>query len=360
MADEVRLWRIEKGDGLREMAQSHLDLEVRIEQWLRNDISILSPDLLVIGQQVQTASGGLIDLLCINQAGDLIVVELKRDKTPREVTAQVLDYGSWVVDLSHERVMAIAEDYLHGRFEEAFKTRFSNSDLPETLNDNHALMVVASQIDPSSERIIKYLSRVYGVNINAATFQYFRDADGSELLARVFLIEPAEVDTNVQKGGSLSRRPNLTYEQLEDVAEANGVGDLYRYVVAALERHLQKRTTRSSIGFGGLFPDGSRKVVVSLIPQESNADDGLRFQIYLQRFQTLLCLSESEALGLLPANRVPWAFSGSTDPDWGGFQGFIKSNDEIDRLGQSVLTRPVVDGSPLNESSQEVRCEPGW
>ncbi len=330
MADEARLWRIEAGDALREMTQSHLDLEARLEQWLKNDISILSSDLLVIGQQVSTDFGCFIDLLCMNQTGDLIVVELKRDKTPREITAQALDYGSWVVDLSNERVTAIAEDYLHGRLEEAFKARFG-CELPETLNDSHGLVVVGSQIDASSERIIKYLSRVYGVNINAATFQYFKDVDGSELLARVFLIEPTEVDSNIQKGGSSKRRPNLTYEQLEELAQQNGVEDLYRYAVAALEHCLQKGTTLSSIAFSASFNE-SRKVVMSLIPRESSSDEGLRFQVYLLRFRTLLGLTEEETQAILPVNRQPWAYYGAADADWQGFQGFIKSTDEIDRV----------------------------
>jgi hypothetical protein len=331
MADQARLWRIDPGDSLRELAQSHLDLEARLEQWLKKDISVLSPDLLVIGQQVQTDSGGFIDLLCINQAGDLIVVELKRDKTPREITAQALDYGSWVVDLSHERVMAIAEDFLQGRFEEAFRCRFNNSDLPETLNESHGLVVAGSQIDASSERIIRYLSRVYGVNINAATFQYFKDADGSELLARVFLIEPTEVDTNVQKGGSSKRRPNLTFEQLSALAEENGVRELYDYAVRALESHLQKHTTMRSIVFTARL-SGGRKAVVSLIPQESSSEDGLRFQIYFLRFQNTLGLSEAEARGLLPTSLEDWAFESSTDPEWAGFRGFLKSTEEIDKL----------------------------
>src|SRR5205807_9290139 len=36
-------------------------------------------------------------------------------------------------------------------------TKFG-TDLPETLNGDHRLLVVGSQIDPSSERIIRYLS----------------------------------------------------------------------------------------------------------------------------------------------------------------------------------------------------------
>lgn len=51
---------------------------------------------MVVGRQVTTAFGKLIDLLAVDAEGNLTVVELKRDRTPREVVAQVLDYASWV------------------------------------------------------------------------------------------------------------------------------------------------------------------------------------------------------------------------------------------------------------------------
>jgi len=92
-AEEIRVWQIEQQDTLTEVKRSKLNREARIEQWLSNDIALLSPDLLVIGQQVPTAWGGFIDLLCLDANGKLVIVELKRDRTPREVTAQALDYS---------------------------------------------------------------------------------------------------------------------------------------------------------------------------------------------------------------------------------------------------------------------------
>ncbi len=53
-----------------------------------------------------------IDLLCLDHAGDIVVVELKRNKTTREITAQILHYGAWVKGLSNERITSIAETYL--------------------------------------------------------------------------------------------------------------------------------------------------------------------------------------------------------------------------------------------------------
>ena len=99
MSDGVRVWAVDESDSLKELELSKLDYEERIENWISNNVSVLVPEesgLLIIGRQVATVFGGWIDLLCINADGDLVIVELKRGKTPREVTAQALDYATWV------------------------------------------------------------------------------------------------------------------------------------------------------------------------------------------------------------------------------------------------------------------------
>ncbi len=342
MAKEIHLWRVGPEGTLNEVQRDSLDLEERLQNWLAQDIAVLDAGLLVIGREVETDFGGFIDLLCMDSVGDLVVVELKRDKTPREITAQALDYGSWIADLSNERVTAIAETYLsEPGFEQSFSDRF-HTDVPETLNGEHRLLIVGSQIDASSERIITYLSDRHGVGINAATFQYFKGPDGTEFIGRVFLIDPSEVELSSRTKGASKRRPNLTYDELVRQAEESDVQQLYEYAVAAFERDLQKHTTRSSIGFTGNL-DSSRKIVIGLLPGNSSVDEGLRYQLYKNRFGALTGLAEEEVEALMPSSHDAWTYYGNAGPDWEGFQGFIKSQEEIDRLGNALSTtgRPV-------------------
>jgi hypothetical protein len=131
----------------------------------------------------QLAAVPFIDLLCIDSSGSLVIVELKRDRTPREVTAQALNYASWVKDLDAEEIDAIATRHLKGStLRTAFQTKFS-TELPEVINEHHAMRIVASEIDDSTERIIRYLAETYGVDINAVRFQFFRNSRSLQKLS---------------------------------------------------------------------------------------------------------------------------------------------------------------------------------
>ena len=93
------------------------------------------------------------------------------------------------------------------------------------------------------------------MNINAATFNYFR-VGSTELLARIFLIEPSEVELKTRTLGSSKRKPKLTYEQLSEQAVEAGVSNLYEHAVWVFDELLQKYTTTSGIGFSAALNGG--------------------------------------------------------------------------------------------------------
>lgn len=82
MPEEIRLWEVRDQESLAEVSKARLDAEKRIELWIEKDIKVLRPDVMVIGRQVATAYGKFIDILCMDGSGNLVIVELKRDKTP--------------------------------------------------------------------------------------------------------------------------------------------------------------------------------------------------------------------------------------------------------------------------------------
>jgi hypothetical protein len=333
MADEVRVWEVGSGDELTEICRSKLNLEERIEKWIVQDISVLDPNLLVIGEQVETAFGKFIDLLCMDSIGNLVIVELKRDKTPREVTAQALDYASWVKDLEADDIQEIAAKYFEGKatdLESAFVAKFK-TEFPEVVNEHHAMRVVAAGIDDSTERIIRYLSETYSVDINAVRFQFFEAADGRKLLARTLTVALEEAEANIKKRPG-KRPPPPTPEEMENAASDAGVVNLYRQFKQAVASYFKTGNTKTTCTFQAKFPDGSLKMVFSLVPGESNADKGLRYQLYSKRLAQILGVDENAIKAQLPPTSEHWQYGPSAPLDMQGCAGYIKTGNDIQKI----------------------------
>lgn len=185
----VSMWRIEEGKALP-VERSALANEPLLEEILEGDISLLGlpNELLVIGRQVVTEYSGQVDLLCVDPEGTLYVVEINKERTPREVVAQAMDYGYWVRELGYDDVREIYGRYRPGGdFDEAFRQTFQDEP-PETINEDHQLVIVASALDAASERIVTYAQSL-GVPMNVVFFHTFQQ-DGAQFLTRTWLIDP--------------------------------------------------------------------------------------------------------------------------------------------------------------------------
>jgi hypothetical protein len=188
--NKTKIWKV-KDDSLSEMQSSKLDFEERIHKWIKKDLSIILPNAVLIGSKVKTDHGKELDLLAIDDNGDLIIIELKRGLTPREVTAQALDYASWVATLSINDLDDILKKNGDTRpVLEVVSDAFDNSEDID-INENQKIYIVASSIDSITERICRYLAE-NGLQINVTTFNYYKD-ESNEFIARSVLV--SEMDS---------------------------------------------------------------------------------------------------------------------------------------------------------------------
>ena len=207
MAVEMGLWRAEGGQ-LSRIVPVSIGLESQLEGYIESDPSVLGEPLLVIGRQVPTAHGGFVDLLALDETGSLHVIELKRDKTPRDVAAQTLDYGSWAATLGRSEIDNIFATYRPGlALEEAFADRFGDT-LPEEVNTAQEFTIVAASIDAATERIVRFLNEDFDVPINVVFFRHFQD-NGSSYLARSWLVDQSE---QAKSSVAATSRKNKTRE----------------------------------------------------------------------------------------------------------------------------------------------------
>lgn len=176
--------------------------EKELEDLLCEHIELLNPEWLVIGRQIATGSGPL-DILCMEYGGGLVVIELKRDKTPRQVTAQVIDYAAYVDEMPLDKLSKIYLEQTGGKenLTEAYRKKYGVELDEETISDSVKMVIVAAEMDSSTERIIIYLHEKYGVAINILFFQVFQDGE-KRYISRAWMQEEQEsLHTREQQRG---------------------------------------------------------------------------------------------------------------------------------------------------------------
>lgn len=172
----MSLWRLNDDGSASVVEEQTLETERQIEAAVESAPELLGMDVIIIGRQTMTPSGPL-DILAIDADGRLVVVENKRDRTPREVLAQTIDYAAWVSTLTFDEVESLFAKYRAGvsgepadladEFEEHFGEQL------DAIADVPRMVIVAAHLDDTTERMIDFLTDSFSVPINAVLFQPF-------------------------------------------------------------------------------------------------------------------------------------------------------------------------------------------
>jgi len=158
------------------LSPASLASERLLESMIVADCGILSDQWMLIGQQERTPYGGRVDLLALAPDSSVVLIELKREQTPREVVAQAIDYAAWLEELVPLDFAGIYERFHPNRsLGDDFRERFGQP-LDEQGLGSHQIVIVASSLDDSTERIIRYLGD-RDVAVNVIFFQVFSYGD---------------------------------------------------------------------------------------------------------------------------------------------------------------------------------------
>jgi len=92
----------------RILERQHLQMAIKLQ------IDVIAPNCLVISEEFSEWSGSQrrIDLLAINNEGNLVVIELKRTETGEHMELQALRYAAMVSTLTFSRATEIYQKYL--------------------------------------------------------------------------------------------------------------------------------------------------------------------------------------------------------------------------------------------------------
>ena len=221
------IFRLEE-DKLVIAKETNIELESHLEDWLENSPSVVIQDeLLWIGRQTSAADEERTifpDLFGVDSEGNLVIVELKKYQTPREVVAQLLEYAAWASELSDAQIHEIAKDYFKTReefqektFDDAFREAFDMPDDDEIplLNQKLRLFIVAEEIPGQIIRVCQFLRTSYKMDIGCIAVSKFQTESGDEIVSTEIKVGDEEIVTSKKRHQRISQTSRWSGDKLE-------------------------------------------------------------------------------------------------------------------------------------------------
>lgn len=215
--------------------QQESDLEVLLEN--NPEYFFEDSKVLIIGRQVTTNLNSFIDLLGIDNVGNTVVIELKRDKTPRDTIAQLLEYASFVENLDYSQLNEIYQDYSGEESSlEDYHHQYFNNQVDEKISFNKStkLVIVAQTISKEIRQTALFL-RKKGLDIYCMEFKYFQTKAGEKIITSDFVVGEQEfIRQKVQSASlpkvdetkflkSLDENGRKVFLQIFEFAKQNGL-----------------------------------------------------------------------------------------------------------------------------------------
>lgn len=190
------------------------DLNLRedhIEEFLRKNISVISGEdenLLIIGQQINNSERGRSDLTAIDESGNIVLIEIKRDiddikgrKEPFEFQAIRYAASYAKINTPDELVDKIFSSYIEKHREEfdletltanergkrIINDFLKNNNSLKTFNKKQRIILIASSFDPQTLSAVSWL---ISNNVDISCFMLLPIRIGNQVFLQVDRILP--------------------------------------------------------------------------------------------------------------------------------------------------------------------------
>ncbi len=254
-------------------AESDIRERDHLQQLLKNQIEVISPDTLLISEEFSNwqDSRRRIDLLGINRNGNLVVIELKRNEDGGHMELQALRYAAMVSSLTFDQAVEIFQEHLDGVSEDTdtdARTRlleFLDWESEEENEFAQEVQIVLASAEFSKEITTTVLwLNDSGLDIRCVRLKPY--VDGQRTLVDIQQIIPLpEAETYQVQMKNKSR--------LEQVARRTG-RDLTKYVVTVGDDRFERLPKRRAVFqfVKGLFDAGiDPQRIIGAITSRNNA-----------------------------------------------------------------------------------------
>jgi hypothetical protein len=239
----MRLFDIHSDGKFSEYVQTPFQVdheEAVLEDWLESnpDGIVEEGELLIVGRQVVTNFGGFVDLLGIDRYGSVVVIELKRNRTPRDTLAQALEYASFAERLNAEQLEGILRLYQKNdsvSLAEYHRVYFELSpDEAIAFNKDQRIVIVGQTITPEIRQTASFL-RSKGVRVTCVEFSFFQATGGTRLLSQEIVVGQEADKPTTPTSGSL---PTVTENGFMATLDDNGRAVFSRILSLAKDKSM--------------------------------------------------------------------------------------------------------------------------
>lgn len=231
--------------------------EKEIEQLVWDDLETFTgQSLFRVARQARVENGGVLDILALDEYGQVVVIEIKRD-IDRNQLAQCLEYAGWarLTNLDELANLYNGGSGDHQGVEAFFRDwqNFTDTATPLTINPQPRLLLIARDFQDRMRSAIDFL-REYSVPIMVIPVTKYKDEDGREFIN----IEDDYESGLVTVAGIVSQKPGPLRRRVSIMdLLSNGLLEVGERV--EFPRPQYKKTYEATIAANGTFilPDNT-------------------------------------------------------------------------------------------------------
>ena len=256
-----------------------------IETWIRKNPSILSEsegeDITIIGEQKTSLTMKKLDLLGVDNFGNIVTVELKRDLAGKMTEHQAITYASFSVHTTFDEACKIYAEYLEKnkteldlletsnfleKAEDNLRSRCDASiNLPEDFNKNQRVILVAGEFSEDLLSAVTWLI-LKGIKIECIKLELYNH-NGELFVYPAKILPTPDISENIVKFKIAEEeidRKRATYQTWKGDIE-----DHYRRLKHPLADYLKNLVEELNIepttlsGSGLHLINGKKKIMVS-------------------------------------------------------------------------------------------------
>ncbi len=160
-----------------------------IQEWIESTPEVLGEELLIIAKEKSYFEGTRErpDLIALDKAGNVVVIELKRDDSGRNIEWQAIKYASYYANFKIDKIIDVFADYLKRRGEIGSESEevdarqkiaeFVDDGTLDNINVNQNILLVSHRFAKEVTSAVNWLIYKNGMSIKCIQLIPYYDSD---------------------------------------------------------------------------------------------------------------------------------------------------------------------------------------